>query len=810
MQSLLHLPVHPADSPGVPRLWAMWVLATGLCFASPTLVAQDWPGFRGLAQQGVGEGGETATTWSRSENVRWVTRIPGEGNSSPVVDRGRVYVTTGYIALDRSVGFLVIALLKVALVTVLAWSSIGAVLRTCRVQEQGLVSFCRHAAMVAVAAATVVLSVLILCGPELLQYQRCPIRGWLGSSLVVTLCLLLASCRPGAGAVHCLLTGAVAVGYAALVPAAVPNKEHAYATGLLGSRGMTVVAFAAVPLLIGVSCLVSVALGAKSVRPKDRAPGSPLALRVVVLHAVLAVLAAAFVAAMVWRLWTAACHGDVVRPGPAWHKALACFLSATLAGGLVFWWSLARHLPPLPRSGFVPARVWLLRLLAVASVTGLGLFLGLRVLQLAAYGSPFLAYHIGQPLLSPELGPWAVAVFLAACGLAAVVHWASRRGTALVSAVRPWLLWTAAITLACLQVFGTWHLRNSLVLVRAIVCFDQETGKLLWKCEGLPGFEGSLHRLNTPATPTPAVSGERIFAYFGSTGVMCCDRKGRLQWTNENIRFASVYGVGSSPVAFEDVLVIVNGMPREMKVSALDCRDGRILWEAESKLEKERISGNSRTPWIQKIGGRLTCVVWGYDGLTGYDLRTGKVLWSRPIGDGGGDLVASTAADEERVYCVGPTEAVALEVSKLADAAHPVLWRKKVKGANCASPVASNGLLFFISDSGIGSCLDGKTGETLWQRRLEGTYYASPIVVRGLLYFCNADGETTVVAAERAFRQVAVNDLDEQTMATPAPVNGRLLARTRSHLFCIESASAGSSLASGSPGALRAGVASKP
>src|SRR5688572_20681767 len=54
----------------------------------------DWPQFRGPESNPVGKHAKLADRWSKTENVEWSREIPGRGWSSPIVTRGKVYVTT--------------------------------------------------------------------------------------------------------------------------------------------------------------------------------------------------------------------------------------------------------------------------------------------------------------------------------------------------------------------------------------------------------------------------------------------------------------------------------------------------------------------------------------------------------------------------------------------------------------------------------------------------------------------------------------------------------------------------------------------
>jgi outer membrane protein assembly factor BamB len=62
--------------------------------AACTLLARDWPEFRGPTGQGISEATNVPLKWSGSENVAWKTPIPGSGWSSPALVKERLYITT--------------------------------------------------------------------------------------------------------------------------------------------------------------------------------------------------------------------------------------------------------------------------------------------------------------------------------------------------------------------------------------------------------------------------------------------------------------------------------------------------------------------------------------------------------------------------------------------------------------------------------------------------------------------------------------------------------------------------------------------
>jgi len=88
-----------------------------------------------------------------------------------------------------------------------------------------------------------------------------------------------------------------------------------------------------------------------------------------------------------------------------------------------------------------------------------------------------------------------------------------------------------------------------------------------------------------------------------------------------------------------------------------------------------------------------------------------------------------------------------------------------------------------VSDGGIASCVDAKTGRVIWSERLGGGYSASPIYADGKLYFTSEAGVVTVLLAGRNFTLLSKNPLGERTLASPAVSDDALFIRTAGHLW---------------------------
>ena len=79
-----------------------WLILILVMMSASQADAKDWPGFRGATDQGRTADKYLPLTWKDTENVRWKKALPGFGSSSPIVVRGRVFVTcySGY-GLDK-------------------------------------------------------------------------------------------------------------------------------------------------------------------------------------------------------------------------------------------------------------------------------------------------------------------------------------------------------------------------------------------------------------------------------------------------------------------------------------------------------------------------------------------------------------------------------------------------------------------------------------------------------------------------------------------------------------------------------------
>ena len=340
-------------------------------------------------------------------------------------------------------------------------------------------------------------------------------------------------------------------------------------------------------------------------------------------------------------------------------------------------------------------------------------------------------------------------------------------------------------------------------LVRHLVCLDRPTGKILWDkpvAAELPEdpFSGFL-REHGYASNTPVTDGERVFVFFGKTGVLAFDFDGKQLWRADVGKRSSPrrWGSGASPLLYQDTL-IVNAADESRTIYALDKLTGKEVW----KTEVASLDLSFVTPIVVVAeGGRSDLVLAVPGELWGLNPATGKLRWFAQTSIKGNVSPSMVAADGV-VYATGGFPAqgtIAVRAGGKGDVTQThVLWSSET-ASYVPSPVVHQGHLYFVSDQGFATCLEAKTGKLIYKERLPGVrgnkpFYASAVLANGRLYAVSRRAGTFVLQAAPEFSQVAHNTLagdDSDFNGTPAMVGHELFLRSNRYLYCIDAGAGG-------------------
>lgn len=288
------------------------------------------------------------------------------------------------------------------------------------------------------------------------------------------------------------------------------------------------------------------------------------------------------------------------------------------------------------------------------------------------------------------------------------------------------------------------------------------------------------------AANTPAVDDERIYAFFGKTGVFAFDHSGKQLWQTDVGSKTHGWGTSASPVLYKD-LVFINASVESASLIALDRRTGEEKWRAKGIRE------SWNTPLvITAKSGRQELIVAKQGDVLAFNPDTGEQLWSCKT-DIGWYMVPSVVADEGIVYCLGGRSGVAglaVRAGGSGDVTETHRLWTSIKGSNVTSPVYLDGHLYWMNDNrGIAYCAEADSGKIVYEERLDraGEVYASALLADGKLYYLTRDGRTFVLAAKPKFEQLAVNDLRDRSIfnGSPAVDGSRLLIRSDKFLYCV-------------------------
>jgi len=369
-------------------------------------------------------------------------------------------------------------------------------------------------------------------------------------------------------------------------------------------------------------------------------------------------------------------------------------------------------------------------------------------------------------------------------------------------------------------------------LRRHLICVARQTGKVLWDQAVEPVLPedpySGMFTQHGYASHTPVSDGQRVYAYFGKTGMVAFDLDGKRLWQRGLGTESGPQGWGSasSPIVYEN-LVIATASAESEALVALNKETGEEVWRKEAA----GFSGTWGTPVLVDWGGGRTDLVLAVPfEIWAFNPDDGKLRWyceSVPSDS----MCSSALAHEGVVYAMesGPRGGgtVAVRAGGEGDVTNShVIWKGNDR-SRIATPVFHEGRLYWVNNR-IVNCVDAKTGQRVYEQRLSGASpaasggqggsprrgpqgggfgggrggsapgggadYSSPVIADGKIYYVTRSGECFVLQAGAEFAELARNRFgtdDGDFSATPAVSNGELFIRSSKRLYCVAASSGG-------------------
>jgi len=326
-----------------------------------------------------------------------------------------------------------------------------------------------------------------------------------------------------------------------------------------------------------------------------------------------------------------------------------------------------------------------------------------------------------------------------------------------------------------------------------VEAFDRVSGRRLWQyrtpAETAAGGElPPVHRKHNLASPSPVTDGERVYAWFGTGQLVALDLEGKLVWQKHVAKdyapFEIPWGHSSSPTVYEDVLLLLCDHEPASYLLALDKRTGQEKW----KTDRGKGLRSYSTPTVVSGPAGDELVVNSSEKLEGYDPKTGKPLWFLvepnqfpiPVPSFANGIIYTS-----RGYRSGPYMAIRPGARGDLKGSEHLLWHVPTGAPYVSSVVHYQGVIYMASDAGVVQAVDAATGERLYQGRTGGVFSAAPVAGDGKIYFMSETGEAIVIAAKREFEILAQNPMKARFLASPAISGGQIFLRSDDRLIAI-------------------------
>jgi outer membrane protein assembly factor BamB len=325
-----------------------------------------------------------------------------------------------------------------------------------------------------------------------------------------------------------------------------------------------------------------------------------------------------------------------------------------------------------------------------------------------------------------------------------------------------------------------------------VMALDRKTGKILWD---QTAYEGTVydnrHRKGSYAAPTPVTDGNHVYAWFGGEGdgLYCYDFAGKVRWKTAVGKIANVgMGPGSSPVIYENVVILQcdEDEGKNSFIVALDKKSGKEVWKTPRKVQ---ISWS--TPLLVKTAQRTELITSGNETVISYDPENGKELWQAK--GHGSNAIPSPLAGHGMVFVYAGFPAkktMAIKLGGKGDISETsnIVWRYEKGTAYVPSSILYGDYIYLMTDRGILTCLDAKTGKLIYEGGripVPATFTASPVAFAGKILLTSEDGDTYVIKAGSKYEVLATNSIGEPVYASPAISDGMIFIRGEKNLYCI-------------------------
>ena len=323
-------------------------------------------------------------------------------------------------------------------------------------------------------------------------------------------------------------------------------------------------------------------------------------------------------------------------------------------------------------------------------------------------------------------------------------------------------------------------------------------GEKNWQTKIGPERKGR-HLNGSGSNPSVVTDGKNLYALFKSGNLACLNFDGRIIWKKDLSSYGKdtlYWDFGTSPILTSKHLIVALMRKGNSWLLAFDPKTGQVTWEKERNYKTPPECDHSyATPTLIEHEGKEAILVWGAERLSAHSAKDGEMHWVstgfNPKQKKNWVVVGSqvVVGDIAIVPYGRGTHMKGIRMGGTGDITESnLLWTRTDTGCFVPSPAVAHGKVYVLRDRGEVHCIDPKTGKSHWEDafpRASSSYYGSPTVAGNKLYAPREDGVILIADISKGFKFLGEFDMGERVIASPVPVNDKILIRGEKNLLCF-------------------------
>ena len=331
----------------------------------------------------------------------------------------------------------------------------------------------------------------------------------------------------------------------------------------------------------------------------------------------------------------------------------------------------------------------------------------------------------------------------------------------------------------------------------SVLSFSMD-GEKNWQIKIGPERKGR-HLNGSGSNPSVVTDGKNLYALFKSGNLACLNFDGKIIWKKDLSSYGKdtlYWDFGTSPILTSKHLIVALMRKGNSWLLAFDPKTGKVAWKKERNYKTPPECDHSyATPTLIEHNGKEAILVWGAERLSAHSAKNGDMHWVstgfNPKQKKNWVVVGSqvVVGDIAIVPYGRGTHMKGIRMGGTGDVTESnLLWTRTDTGCFVPSPAVAHGKVYVLRDRGEVHCIDPKTGKSHWEDafpRASSSYYGSPTVAGSKLYAPREDGVILIADISKGFKFLGEFDMGERVIASPVPVNDKILIRGEKNLLCF-------------------------